>query len=45
MIFGLGLACQAKAHAKNQLLPNHLRKRTSKSAKYRFATTLQKQNR
>ena len=44
VVFGQGLDCQAKASVimpKNQLLPNHLRKRTGKSAKYRFATTLQ----
>ena len=29
-------------HARNQLLPNNLQKRMSKSAKYRFATKLQK---
>ena len=40
---GLGLPSKGLSyHAKNQLLPNHLRKRTSKSAKYHFATTLQK---
>ena len=43
---GLGLPSKGISyHAKNQLLPNHVRKRTSKSAKYGFATTLQKQTR
>ena len=35
--FGLNLACKAKGlscHTKNQSLPKHLRKKTSKGAKY-----------
>ena len=40
---GLGLPSKGLSYyAKNQLLPNHLRKRTSKSAEFHFATTLQK---
>ena len=42
LVFGLGLACQAAAkglscHIKNQVLPKHLRKKTSKCAKYRLS--------
>ena len=40
MVFGLGLACQAKGRScrtKNQPLPKHFRKKKmSKSAKYRL---------